>query len=107
MDNYLALAPILGVVGLLASFLALLAVRRNPPGNKQMQGVSGLIRVGALAFLYREYRILAIFVVAVAGTDRMETRCADGRQLRRGSGLFHPGRPMRDAGGHARELPNQ
>ena len=67
MDNYLALAPILGVVGLLAAFLALLAVRRNPPGNSQMQGVSGLIRVGALAFLYREYRILAIFVVAVAG----------------------------------------
>ena len=67
MDHYLALAPILGAVGLLASFLALLAVKRNSPGNSQMQRVSGLIRAGAMAFLFREYRILAIFVVVVAG----------------------------------------
>ena len=67
MQDYLALAAIMGAVGLLASFLALLSVRRNSPGNSTMQHVSGLIRVGAMAFLYREYRILGMFVVVVAG----------------------------------------
>ncbi len=67
MDNYFALAPILGAIGLVASFLTFLTVKRSSPGNRQMQSVAGLIRVGAMAFLYREYRILAIFVVLVAG----------------------------------------
>ena len=64
--DYPALAPILGAVGLLASFLSFLALKRNPPGNSQMQSVAGLIRVGAMAFLYREYRILVAFVLLVA-----------------------------------------
>jgi len=64
--DYLALAPILGAVGLLASFLSFLALRRNPPGDRQMQSVADLIRVGAMAFLYREYRILVVFVLLVA-----------------------------------------
>ncbi len=67
MDNYFSIAPMLGAVGLLASFLALLAVRRHPPGTEKMRSVAGLIRVGAMAFLGREYRILAIFVVVVGG----------------------------------------
>ena len=64
--DYLALAPILGGVGLLASFLSFLALRKNPPGDSHMQSVAGLIRVGAMAFLYREYRILVVFVLLVA-----------------------------------------
>ena len=65
MDNYYLLAAILGAVGLAASSLAMLAVRRNPAGTESMRHVAGLIRVGAMAFLWREYRILVIFVVAV------------------------------------------
>ena len=65
--NPFGLAPILGAVGLAASFLTFLAVGKHPPGNDKMQGVAGLIRVGAMAFLYREYRILTAFVVVVAG----------------------------------------
>ena len=65
MDNYLPLAPILGAVGLVGSFLAFVALGRKSPGTDRMQSVAGLIRVGAMAFLYREYRILAVFVVLV------------------------------------------
>ena len=65
MDNHVALAPILGAIGLLASFLTFLTVKRRSPGNSEMRGVAGLIRVGAMAFLYREYRILALFVIVV------------------------------------------
>ncbi len=67
MENYLGLAPVCGAIGLGAAFLTFLAVGRRPPGDSSMQAVAGLIRVGAMAFLYREYRILAVFVAAVAG----------------------------------------
>ncbi|MXY67328.1 MAG: sodium-translocating pyrophosphatase [Acidobacteriia bacterium] len=67
MDNYLAPTLALGAIGLLASFLTFLALGKRSPGTDQMRQVAGLIRVGAMAFLYREYRILAIFVVVVAG----------------------------------------
>ncbi len=66
MDYSLELAVVLGAVGLAASFLTFLAVGRRSPGNKSMQHVASLIRVGAMAFLYREYRFLAAFVVVVA-----------------------------------------
>ncbi len=66
MDNYLALSLTLGAIGLVASFLTFLSMGRHSPGTPEMQGVAGLIRVGAMAFLYREYRFLAMFVVVVA-----------------------------------------
>ncbi len=66
MEPYLGLAPVLGTVGLAASFLTYLAVGRHSPGNSRMQEIAGLIRVGAMAFLYREYRILSIFILLVA-----------------------------------------
>ena len=65
MVNALGITPIVGAVGLAASFLTFLAVVRRSPGNSRMQEVAGLIREGAMAFLYREYQILAIFVVVV------------------------------------------
>jgi len=42
-------------------------VGKKSPGNQVMQEISELIHNGAMAFLYREYRILAVFVVIVAG----------------------------------------
>ena len=94
MDNYLALAPVLGAVGLAASFLTFLSVRRNSPGNSKMQSVAGMIRAGAMAFLHREYRILAIFVVVVAGLiawqlgTRMAVSFAVGAACSMLAGLF-------------------
>ena len=59
------IAPVLGMVGLAAAFLTFLAVRRKHPGNERMREVAGLIRVGAMAFLRREYRLLVAFVTVV------------------------------------------
>jgi K(+)-stimulated pyrophosphate-energized sodium pump len=55
-------AGLLGVVvaGLMANF-----VLKQPQGTKAVREISASIKEGALAFLGREYRILAIFVVAV------------------------------------------
>ncbi len=66
MDNYLAFSLTLGAVGLAAALLTFASLGRHSPGSPEMQHVAGLIRVGAMAFLFREYRILAVFVVIVA-----------------------------------------
>ncbi len=41
-------------------------VKAQDPGNDRMKMIGGWIADGAMAFLAREYRVLAIFVVAVA-----------------------------------------
>jgi len=55
-------AGLLGVV--VAVFMANF-VLKQPQGTKAVREISAAIKEGALAFLGREYRILAIFVVAV------------------------------------------
>ncbi|MDD2251531.1 MAG: sodium-translocating pyrophosphatase [Dehalococcoidales bacterium] len=63
MELIIALsAGLLGVV--VAAFMANF-VLKQPQGTKAVREISAAIKEGALAFLGREYRILAIFVVAV------------------------------------------
>ena len=60
------IAVIAGVLGLaLAGFMALYVLRQDQ-GSERIRELSAAVKEGALAFLGREYRILAIFVVAVA-----------------------------------------
>ena len=60
------IAVIAGVLGLaLAGFMALYVLRQDQ-GSERIRELSAAIKEGALAFLGREYRILLIFVVAVA-----------------------------------------
>ena len=60
---YLAIAS--GVVAL--AFAAFLAwrVTQSDEGNEQVRFIGNAIREGAMAFLSREYRLLAVFVVVV------------------------------------------
>jgi len=60
------IAVIVGVLGLvLAGFMALYVLRQDQ-GSERIREISAAIKEGALAFLGREYKILAIFVVVVA-----------------------------------------
>jgi K(+)-stimulated pyrophosphate-energized sodium pump len=55
--------------GLLALLFALMKsgwINRQDAGTDQMKEIAGHVRDGAMAFLAREYKVLAIFVVAVA-----------------------------------------
>jgi K(+)-stimulated pyrophosphate-energized sodium pump len=52
-----------GFVGLLFAFYLFSVVVRAEKGNKKMEEISSLIREGALAFLNREYRAIAVFMV--------------------------------------------
>ncbi|MBN2067915.1 MAG: sodium-translocating pyrophosphatase [Candidatus Diapherotrites archaeon] len=54
------------IVALIFSFLKRSIVLSFPRGNKKMVEISDLIRHGAMAFLNAEYRVLVIFVAAVA-----------------------------------------
>jgi len=67
MNDLVSVTPYVGLLGLLCSLVLFIIVGKKSPGNQQMREISELIHHGAMAFLYREYRILAIFVVVVAG----------------------------------------
>jgi K(+)-stimulated pyrophosphate-energized sodium pump len=61
-------------VALSVSVLALLFalrkscwISRQDPGSEKLQAIGAAVREGAMAFLSREYRILAVFVVVAAG----------------------------------------
>jgi len=56
---------ILGLVGLGFSLTTYSYVRRQSPGNEIMRGLAEQIELGAMAFLRREYTVLAVFVVIV------------------------------------------
>ena len=63
--NPIIVAVVCGALGLvLAGFMARYVLKQDQ-GSERIREISGAIKEGALAFLGREYRILAIFVVVV------------------------------------------
>jgi K(+)-stimulated pyrophosphate-energized sodium pump len=58
-------APILGAVGFVLAIVLYNVVKAQPVGNERMREISDSIHNGAMAFLGREYRVLAIFIVLV------------------------------------------
>jgi K(+)-stimulated pyrophosphate-energized sodium pump len=63
--NMYYLIPLAGVLALMYSFWKSSWVNRQPPGNERMQEIGRAVHEGAMAFLYREYRVLAVFVLVV------------------------------------------
>jgi K(+)-stimulated pyrophosphate-energized sodium pump len=55
-----------GVLGLLFTGYLFLRIRRADPGTPEMRKISGAIHEGALAFLFREYRSIAVFAAVVS-----------------------------------------
>lgn len=55
-----------GLAALAFAFFKASWVNRQDPGDERMKIIAGHIRDGAMAFLNREYRVLAVFVVVVA-----------------------------------------
>ncbi len=60
------LIPLCGVAGLAFALIRSSWINKQDAGDATMQKIAGYIRDGAMAFLAREYRVLAIFVVVVA-----------------------------------------
>ena len=66
MQNEIVLILVSGVLALVFALVKASWVNRQDPGNEKMVEIGKAVREGAMAFLTREYKILAIFVVAVA-----------------------------------------
>ncbi len=61
LDIWILIAPISGLIALLLAFVLFTRVRALPGGNERMLEIGGYIREGSMAFLGREYKILAIY----------------------------------------------
>jgi K(+)-stimulated pyrophosphate-energized sodium pump len=66
MYKLIYLVPVMGIIGLLYTFIKSRWVSRQDAGNDQMKEIGNYIAEGAMAFLKAEWKILAYFVVIVA-----------------------------------------
>src|SRR5665213_494494 len=66
MDKLIYLVPLMGIVGLLYTFVKFKWVARQEEGTDHMKEISRHIAEGAMAFLKAEWRILGYFVVIMA-----------------------------------------
>ncbi len=65
MENLIYLVPVMGVIGLIYTWIKFIWVGKQDPGNDRMQEISRYIAEGAMAFLRAEWKILGYFVVLV------------------------------------------
>ena len=66
MDQAIYAAPVVGVLALIFAFWKSTWVNKQPTGDALMVEIADEIRTGAMAFLAREYKVLAMFVVGIA-----------------------------------------
>ncbi|NOY53885.1 MAG: sodium-translocating pyrophosphatase [Deltaproteobacteria bacterium] len=58
-------APLIGAVGLIVAFFIFGALKKQPVGTDRMRDIADQIHEGALTFLFRMYKVLAIFIIIV------------------------------------------
>src|SRR5450432_2176308 len=66
MDKLIYLVPLMGIIGLLYTFIQFRWVSKQDEGTDLMKQISRYIAEGAMAFLKAEWKILGYFVVIVA-----------------------------------------
>ena len=67
IQSLIWLVPAAGVLALVFAFIRSAWITKQDPGDAVMVEIAGMIRDGAMAFLRRQYKTLAIFVLIVAG----------------------------------------
>jgi K(+)-stimulated pyrophosphate-energized sodium pump len=60
------LTPVVAVIALFFAYMRASWVKRQDQGNERMVKIGAWVADGAMAFLKQEYRVLVIFVIAVA-----------------------------------------
>lgn len=65
-QNLIFLIPVFGILALLFTFWKSAWVTKQEVGTEKMAKIANSIAEGAMAFLKAEYKVLAIFVIAVA-----------------------------------------
>ena len=65
IESYLAIPPILGVLGLLVALGIYLVVINFPEGDEEVKKIGDQIHLGAMTFMKTEYTYLSIFALVV------------------------------------------
>lgn len=65
--NFFSYSPFVGLAGFLFAIATYFWVVKQPAGNARMTEISGLIESGSMTFLRKEYSILIVFLLVVAG----------------------------------------
>jgi K(+)-stimulated pyrophosphate-energized sodium pump len=65
ISSYLLAPVIAGAVGLVVALLLYFRVKAQPDGNETMNRIATYIREGSMAFLVREYKVLAVYAIVV------------------------------------------
>lgn len=61
MSEYLILPPLFGVAGLVVAFFIYTIMTRYPAGEGVIKKIADQIHLGAMVFMHREYKMLAMF----------------------------------------------
>ena len=65
MENLLYAVPVVGIVSLVVALVLKNWIGKQDEGNDRMKEIAGYIREGAMAFLGREYKMVAAFAVVL------------------------------------------
>ncbi len=63
MENLLP--PLMGVLGLVAAAITYAAVKKNPEGEGKVVDIGNQIHLGAMVFMKREYKMMAVFAAVL------------------------------------------
>src|SRR5688572_23534550 len=66
MGDMMFMIPICGAIAVATAAYLVYNVLKEPDGNERMQEVANAIREGAMAFLGRQYRTIAVLSVVLA-----------------------------------------
>lgn len=66
IESYLMAPAVAGGIGLVFALILYIRVKSQETGNEQMNKISQYVREGSMAFLSREYKVLAVYTVVVA-----------------------------------------
>jgi K(+)-stimulated pyrophosphate-energized sodium pump len=67
MEQWSLYAPLSGFLALVMAAVLYVRVKSQPAGNERMNEISGYIREGSMAFLGREFKILAVYSLVLFG----------------------------------------
>ena len=65
MNELAIIAPICGIIALIVAFCLASWIGKMDEGTDRMKEISGYIKEGAMAFLKREYRMMAVVIAAL------------------------------------------
>ncbi len=85
LQTWTLLPVVAGVFGLVVAAFFYFRVKALPEGNETMQRIGGYIREGAMAFLTREYKVLAVYTVVVFAAMTYGFGPAKGQDLAAGA----------------------